>query len=84
MNEKSQLLTPEQTSADEIPRDPMSIDIFDIPPHPAADVFPMLDDDELEELAADIKRHGLQQPLVVGELEGRCDAGPYTVPRKMT
>jgi hypothetical protein len=45
-------------------------DIFDIPPHPAADVFPMLDDDELEELAADIKANGLQLPLVVHELDG--------------
>lgn len=49
----------------------MSIDIFDIPPHPAADVFPMLPDDELEELAADIKAIGLQQPLVVAELDGQ-------------
>jgi hypothetical protein len=71
MNEKSQLLTPEQTSADEIPRDPMSIDIFDIPPHPAADMFPMLPDDELEELAADIKANGLLMPLLVGQLNGQ-------------
>jgi ParB-like chromosome segregation protein Spo0J len=48
----------------------MSIDIFDIPPHPAADVFPMLDDDELDELAADIAANGLQLPLVVHELDG--------------
>jgi uncharacterized protein DUF4326/ParB-like nuclease family protein len=39
-------------------------------PHPAAEVFPMLDEEELEELAADIKAKGLQQPLVVGELDG--------------
>jgi ParB/RepB/Spo0J family partition protein len=47
------------------------IDIFDIPPHPAADVFPMLDDDELEELAADIKANGLLMPLLVGQLNGQ-------------
>jgi ParB-like nuclease domain len=58
MNEKTQLLTPEQKK----------MDIFDIPPHPAAEVFPMLDDDELEELASDIKNNGLQHPLVVAEL----------------
>jgi hypothetical protein len=44
---------------------------FDIPPHPAAKVFPLLDEDELYELAADIKANGLQQPLVVGELDGK-------------
>jgi ParB-like nuclease domain len=30
----------------------------------------VLDDDELEELTFDIKQNGLQQPLVVGELDG--------------
>jgi hypothetical protein len=49
----------------------MSIDIFDIPPHPAADMFPMLPDDELEELAADIKANGLLMPLLVGQLNGQ-------------
>jgi ParB/RepB/Spo0J family partition protein len=55
----------------ELPRDPMSIDIFDIPPHPAAEVFPLLPDDELEELALDIKDNGLQQPLVVAKIDGQ-------------
>jgi ParB-like chromosome segregation protein Spo0J len=41
------------------------------PPHPAADVFPMLDDDELEELAADIRNHGLLMPLLVGRANGQ-------------
>jgi ParB-like nuclease domain len=34
-------------------------------------VFPVLDDDELEELAQDIKDNGLQQPLVVAEVDGQ-------------
>ena len=42
-------------------------DIFSLPVHPAAEVFPMLPDDELRELADDIKANGLHQPLVVGE-----------------
>src|SRR5262245_4157421 len=32
--------------------------------HPAADIFPMLDREELEELAADIKVNGLIHPIV--------------------
>jgi ParB-like chromosome segregation protein Spo0J len=47
------------------------MDIFDIPPHPAADVLPMLDDDEIEELAADIRANGLLMPLLVGQLDGQ-------------
>lgn len=43
--------------------------------HPAATLFPMLTEDELRELAADIQDHGLQVPLVrtvTGELlDGR-------------
>lgn len=40
-------------------------DVFQLPIHPAAEIFPMLADDELDELANDIKEHGLQHPLVV-------------------
>jgi hypothetical protein len=32
--------------------------------HPAAELFPRMSDDELRELAADIKAHGLKQPIV--------------------
>jgi ParB-like chromosome segregation protein Spo0J len=32
--------------------------------HPAADVFPMLPDDELAALAEDIKQNGLMYPIV--------------------
>lgn len=46
------------------------LDVWTLPVHPAADVFPMLDDDELAELANDIAENGLQTPLVVGELNG--------------
>ena len=33
--------------------------------HPAADLFPMVDGDELSELCSDIKERGLQQPIIV-------------------
>ncbi len=48
--------------------------IFKMPVHPAADIFPMLDEDELNELAADIKQNGLIHPLVVKDgvlIDGR-------------
>src|SRR5262249_31178360 len=32
--------------------------------HPAADLFPMMPDDELDALAKDIEENGLQQPIV--------------------
>jgi ParB-like nuclease domain len=41
------------------------MNIYDMPVHPAADIFPMLPDDELEDLAADIKANGLLHPLAV-------------------
>jgi len=33
--------------------------------HPAADLFPMVEGDELRELCANIKERGLQQPIIV-------------------
>ncbi|MFO1353025.1 MAG: ParB N-terminal domain-containing protein [Gammaproteobacteria bacterium] len=44
--------------------------VFDMAVHPAADVFPMLPDDELNDLAEDIKQNGLQQPIVFADLNG--------------
>jgi ParB-like chromosome segregation protein Spo0J len=41
----------------------MSIEIQSV--HPVAELFPMLSDDELDELAADIKENGLIHPLIV-------------------
>lgn len=35
------------------------------PVHPAAELFPMMSDDELRALAADIKANGLQQPVIM-------------------
>lgn len=47
------------------------MDIFKLPVHPQADIFPMLPDDEMQELAEDIKTNGLNFPVVVGEYEGK-------------
>src|SRR5262245_47169822 len=37
--------------------------LTDLPVHPAADMFPMLGDAELHELAEDIKANGLHEPV---------------------
>ena len=44
-------------------------DVFKLPVFPAADVFPMMADDELSELAEDIAANGLHEPLVKAEIE---------------
>jgi predicted transcriptional regulator len=41
----------------------------DIPAHPDAALFPMLPEDELQELADDIKRNGQQMPILVKDGE---------------
>lgn len=43
----------------------MSIDVFKLPVFPAADVFPMMVDEELQELAEDIKENGVREPIVI-------------------
>src|SRR5262249_10496295 len=48
--------------------------IFHLPVHPAAAIFPMMDDAELNELAEDIRINGLNQPLVIQDgtlIDGR-------------
>jgi hypothetical protein len=44
--------------------------------HPAADLFPMMADDELDELAKDIKKHGRHQQLVFWTPERLGRSGP--------
>jgi ParB/RepB/Spo0J family partition protein len=43
-------------------------DPFALPVFAPADVFPMMADDELQELAGDIKENGLREPLVIAEI----------------
>jgi hypothetical protein len=53
---------------------PKTNDGADISVHPAADLFPMLSDTELADLAKDIKEHGLVHPVVMFKgvlLDGR-------------
>lgn len=48
--------------------------IFDMPVHPAAEVFPMLSSDELAELAEDMLLHGQRLPIIVKDgvlIDGR-------------
>jgi hypothetical protein len=52
----------------------MEIDMMDIEFHPMANVFPMMSEDELEELAFDIQQHGLRESVVLYKdkiLDGR-------------
>lgn len=43
----------------------------DLPPHPAANCFPLLDDDAIKALVADLRARGMQVPVVV---DGRSRA----------
>jgi hypothetical protein len=52
----------------------MPLDVFDMPVHSAAEVFPMLAPDELSELADDIRTNGLAHAIVVKDgvlIDGR-------------
>jgi ParB-like chromosome segregation protein Spo0J len=42
-------------------------EVFDLPVHPLAAIFPLMADDELNELAEDIAQNGLIHPIVIGE-----------------
>ena len=46
------------------------MNVFEIPVHPHADIFPMLAESELAELANDIAENGLREPLVLQVVEG--------------
>lgn len=48
-----------------------ALNIFEVPVHPLANVFPMLAEDELAELADDIAENGLREPLVLQEIDGQ-------------
>jgi hypothetical protein len=39
--------------------------------HPAADVFPMMSDEELAKLGEDIKTNGLKHPIIFMDMDGR-------------
>ena len=39
-----------------------------LPVHPAADLFPLLSKSELKELAEDIRKNGLQSPILLASL----------------
>ena len=39
------------------------VNIFDLPAHPAAEMFPMMSDDEIEDMALGIMDHGLRLPV---------------------
>lgn len=41
--------------------------------HPVAEMFPMMDEDELNELAADIKQNGLLNPIILDENDQLID-----------
>ena len=51
----------------------MNVHVTQLTPHPAAELFPMLDDARLAELAADIRENGLREPIQI--LDGQIIDG---------
>jgi ParB-like chromosome segregation protein Spo0J len=47
----------------------------DLSVHPAADLFPLMSEAELRELGEDIKKNGLQSPIIVMSGPGIDDDG---------
>ena len=46
------------------------IDIHTLPVHHAADIYPMIDTEEMQQLADDIEKNGQNHPIVVAEIDG--------------
>lgn len=46
------------------------LDPFTLPIHPAADVFPLLEGEDLKELADSIAENGLREPIVIAKVDG--------------
>ena len=46
------------------------LDVFNLPVFKDADIFPMIPADELAELADDIKENGLNEPVVIAQING--------------
>ena len=50
-----------------------------LPVHPAADEFPLLSESELRELAEDIRRNGLQSPILIWRDTNTCRFKDYLI-----
>jgi hypothetical protein len=62
-----------------MPKAEVPDDVFALPVFPPADVFPMMAEDELQELAEDIREKGLREPLVVADIETAKGGGEVIV-----
>jgi hypothetical protein len=53
------------TISNTTPVDTTTIDVFSLPVHPMANLFSMMDDDDMGELASSIQVYGLLNPIVI-------------------